>query len=116
MRHFRRRSIASGRPRFSISDQGAQFTASAFTKVLLDQSIAVSMDGKGSCIDNFVVERLWRSLKYEEVYLHAYDTVHEARSGIGRYLRFYCNERPHQALGYQTPSAFYARERAREPA
>ena len=65
------------------------------------------MDGKGRCLDNVFVERLWRSLKYEEVYLHVYDGVRDAREGIGRYLAFYNDERPHQALGYQTPAAFY---------
>jgi putative transposase len=65
------------------------------------------MDGKGRCIDNIFVERLWRSLKYEEVYLHAYGSPHEARRGIGRYVDFYNLERLHQALGYQTPDAFY---------
>jgi putative transposase len=94
-------------PEIFNTDQGAQFTADAFTKRLRDRGIAISMDGKGRCIDNVFVERLWRSLKYEEVYLHAYDTATEARSGIGRYLAFYNDERPHQALGYQTPHAFY---------
>ncbi len=89
------------------TDQGAQFTADAFTNVLRKRSIAISMDGKGRCLDNVFVERLWRSLKYEEVYLYAYDGVPEARAGIGRYLTFYNEQRPHQALGYQTPDAFY---------
>jgi len=96
-----------GQPSIFNTDQGSQFTADVFTKVLRDRGIAISMDGKGRCIDNVFVERLWRSLKYEEVYLHAYDTPAEARDGIGRYLAFYNDERPHQALGYQTPSAFY---------
>lgn len=65
------------------------------------------MDGKGRCLDNVFVERLWRSLKYEEVYLRAYKDLREARLGIGRYLAFYNHDRPHQALGYQTPEAFY---------
>jgi putative transposase len=65
------------------------------------------MDGRGRCLDNVFVERLWRSLKYEEVFLHAYDDLGEARTGIGRYFRFYNCERPHQALGYQTPDAYY---------
>jgi putative transposase len=96
-----------GPPAIFNTDQDAQFTADAFTKPLRDRGIAISMDGKGRCLDNVFVERLWRSLKYEEVYLHAYDTVAEARTGIGRYLAFYNDERPHQALGYQTPAAFY---------
>ena len=65
------------------------------------------MDGKGRCMDNIFVERLWRSLKYEEVYLHAYDTVLEARAGVRQYFAFYNDQRPHQALGYQTPAAFF---------
>jgi putative transposase len=96
-----------GQPAIFNTDQGSQFTAEAFTKPLLDRGIAISMDGKGRCIDNVFVERLWRSLKYEEVYLHAYDTVDEAREGIGRYIEFYNGKRPHQSLGYQTPDAFY---------
>jgi putative transposase len=65
------------------------------------------MDGKGRCIDNVFVERLWRSVKYEEIYLHAYDDLREARAGIDRYMTFYNESRPHQALGYQTPRAFF---------
>jgi putative transposase len=97
-----------GQPEIFNTDQGSQFTADAFTEVLRDRGVKISMDGKGRCIDNVFVERLWRSLKYEEVYLHAYDNVAEAREGIGKYMRFYGYERPHQALGYQTPAAFYA--------
>ncbi len=99
-----------GRPEIFNTDQGAQFTAEAFTQPLRNRGIAISMDGKGRCLDNVFVERLWRSVKYEEVYLHAYDDVAQARAGIGRYLGFYNDERPHQALGYQTPAAFYAGE------
>jgi len=102
-----------GNPEIFNTDQGAQFTADAFTKVLRDRGIAISMDGKGRCLDNVFVERLWRSLKYEEIYLHVYDTVGEARAGIGRYLGFYNGARPHQSLGYQTPDAFYRSLRAR---
>ena len=94
-------------PEIFNTDQGAQFTVEAFTKALLDRGIKVSMDGKGRCIDNVFVERLWRSLKYEEVYLYAYENITEARTGIGRYFVFYNEERPHQALGYQTPGEFY---------
>jgi putative transposase len=96
-----------GPPEIFNTDQGAQFTAEAFTTVLRNRSIAISMDGKGRCVDNVFVERLWRSLKYEEVYLHAYDNALDARAGIKRYLTFYNEQRPHQALGYQTPDAFY---------
>jgi putative transposase len=103
-----------GRPEIFNTDQGAQFTAEAFTGVLREHGIAISMDGRGRCLDNVFVERLWRSLKYEEVYLHVYDAVADARTGIGRYFGFYNDERPHQALGYQTPAAFFegARKRA----
>jgi putative transposase len=105
-----------GQPAIFNTDQGAQFTSDPFTKVLRDRGIALSMDGKGRCLDNVFVERLWRSLKYEEVYLHAYDSMAEARAGIGRYLTFYNDERPHQSLGYQTPAAFYRGERDKEAA
>ena len=96
-----------GTPKIFNTDQGAQFTSQVFTGVLKKHVIAISMDGKGRFLDNVFVERLWRSLKYEEVYLHAYDDPKEARAGIGRYLDFYNDERPHQALGYMTPKAFY---------
>jgi putative transposase len=96
-----------GTPEIFNTDQGAQFTSDDFTSVLREHGVKISMDGKGRCLDNVFVERLWRSLKYEEVYLHAYDSVREARVGIGEYFRFYNTERPHQALGYQTPEAYY---------
>jgi putative transposase len=95
------------KPEIFNTDQGAQFTADAFTRVLRGAGIRISMDGKGRCLDNVFVERLWRSLKYEEVYLHAYRDLIEARAGIARYIEFYNFERPHQALGYQTPNGFY---------
>jgi putative transposase len=94
-------------PEIFNTDQGGQFTAEAFTGVLRQRGIMISMDGKGRCLDNVFVERLWRSLKYEEVYLHAYENAQEARAGIGGYFAFYNERRPHQALGYQTPAAFY---------
>jgi putative transposase len=96
-----------GQPEIFNTDQGAQFTAEAFTRVLLARGVKISMDGKGRCIDNVFVERLWRSLKYEEVYLNDYDDLAQARAGIGRYLEFYNYQRPHQALGHQAPAAFY---------
>ena len=95
------------KPDIFNTDQGSQFTAEAFTKVLRGAAITISMDGRGRCIDNLFVERVWRSLKYEEVFLHAYENLDEARAGIGRYFEFYNLVRPHQALGYQTPDAFY---------
>ena len=96
-----------GCPEIFNTDQGSQFTAQEFTGVLLGRGIKISMDGRGRCLDNVFVERLWRSLKYEEVYLYAYETVSEAREGIGRYFEFFNNDRPHSALGYQTPASFY---------
>lgn len=96
-----------GRPEIFNTDQGAQFTSEAFTRVLRNKGVAISMDGRGRCIDNIFVERVWRSLKYEEVFLHAYDSLTDARDGIGRYFDFYNHRRPHQALGYQTPDTFY---------
>lgn len=96
-----------GAPELFNTDQGSQFTSEAFTRALLDRQVKISMDGKGRWVDNVFVERLWRSLKQEEVYGHAYESVTEARVGIGRYFDFYNDERPHQALGYQTPGAFY---------
>ena len=96
-----------GKPGIFNTDQGAQFTATDFTDVLIEHGVKISMDGKGRFIDNIFVERLWRSVKYEEVYLHAYESIAEARAGIRRYLDFYNLERPHQALGYQTPDEFH---------
>jgi len=96
-----------GRPEIFNTDQGSQFTSEAFTQLLLDRGVKISMAGKGRCIDNVFVERLWRSVKYEEVYLNDYDNLVDARAGIGRYFTFYNDRRPHQALGYQTPAGFY---------
>ncbi len=96
-----------GRPEIFNTDQGSQFTSMAFTSVLLREKIAISMDGRGAWRDNVVVERLWRSVKYEEVYLKAYATVSEARAGIGRYLRFYNEKRPHSSLAARTPDQTY---------
>jgi putative transposase len=93
-----------GPPEIFNSDQGCQFTAKEFVDRLLAAGVAISRDGKGRCLDNVFVERLWRSLKYEEVYLKGYDSVTDAREGIGAYLRFFNVERPHQALGYRTPA------------
>ena len=96
-----------GRPETFNTDQGSQFTGEAFTGVLTRNEIAISMDGKGAWRDNVFVERLWRSVKYEEVYLKAYDTVAEARASIGRYLSFYNTRRPHSSLDRQTPDQAY---------
>jgi putative transposase len=96
-----------GKPEISNTDQGSQFTGTAFTGVLADHDIAISMDGKGAWRDNVFVERLWRSIKYEEVYLKAYDSVGEARTSIGRYLNFYNTQRPHSSLDGMTPDRAY---------
>lgn len=92
-----------GKPDIFNTDQGSQFTSIDFTAVLKKAEIAISMDDKGAWRDNVFVERLWRSIKYEEVYLHAYSTVSDARAGIGRYLNFYNTRRPHSSLDRQTP-------------
>lgn len=96
-----------GKPEIFNTDQGSQFTSEAFTGVLIRNGVAISMDGKGSWRDNVFVERLWRSVKYEEVYLHAYDSVFEARASLGRYLDFYNRRRPHSSLDARTPDEAY---------
>src|SRR6201987_3943897 len=96
-----------GRPEIFNTDQGGQFTSNDFTGILKRHGVAISMDGKGRCMDNIFVERLWRSLKYEEIYLHAYATVAEGKAGIGCWLDFYNTERQHQSLGYRTPPQIY---------
>jgi putative transposase len=96
-----------GAPEIMNTDQGSQFTGSAFIGVLDSHGIRISMDGKGCWRDNVFVERLWRSIKYEEVYLHAYDSVTAARAGITRYVAFYNSRRPHQSLDGRTPDTIY---------
>jgi putative transposase len=96
-----------GPPSIFNTDQGSQFTSLAFTKVLKAAEVQISMDGKGRCMDNIFLERLWRSLKYEEVYLKAYGTGSEARAGIGAWVDTYNTKRPHQALAYATPDEVY---------
>src|ERR1700682_1665375 len=96
-----------GKPEIFNTDQGSQFTGSAFTRVLASNAIAISMDGKGAWRDNVFIERLWRSVKYEEVYLRAYQSVSEARHSIGRYLDFYNGRRPHSSLDGSTPDQAY---------
>ena len=97
-----------GRPEIFNTDQGVQFTSAAFLDELEAAGVRISMDGKGRFLDNIFIERLWRSLKYEEVFIKAYGSVTEARRGIGGWLSFYNEERPHQALGYRTPRAVFA--------
>ena len=96
-----------GKPEIFNTDQGSQFTSQAFTGLLQDQKIAISMDGRGAWRDNVFVERLWRTVKYEEVYLRAYDSVSEARASLGRYLSFYNGRRPHSSLDARTPDHAY---------
>ncbi len=96
-----------GTPEIFNTDQGSQFTSADFTRVLTDSGIKISMDGKGRWLDNVFVERLWRSVKYEHVYLHAYESVTEAREQLAGYFEFYNGQRPHSSLGAQTPDAAY---------
>ena len=96
-----------GKPDIFNTDQGSQFTSLAFTSLLRDNGIRISMDGKGAWRDNVFVERLWRSVKYEEVYLHAYETVSSAKAGLDRYFQFYNSRRPHSSLDRQPPDQFY---------
>ena len=99
--------VKYGKPEIFNTDQGSQFTSAAFTGLLLDRGIAISMDGKGAWRDNVFVERIWRSVKYEEVYLRVYESVAEARASIGRYLGFHNGKRPHSSLDAQTPDRAY---------
>ena len=98
-----------GQPEIFNTDQGSQFTSLDFTSALAERGIKISMDGRGSWRDNVFVERLWRSIKYEEVYLHAYESVSQAKASIGRYIEFYNMRRPHSALDKKTPDEFYFR-------
>ena len=100
-------ALGYGQPEIFNSDQGAQFTAAAFTARLESAGVAISMDGRGRALDNVFVERLWRSVKYEEVYLKDYRDGWEAEASLMRYFRFYCDERIHQALDYRTPLEVY---------
>ena len=100
-------ALKGGRPEIFNTDQGSQFTARAFTSRLEEEGVAVSMDGRGRALDNVFVERLWRSLKYEEVYLKAYRSVRELAKGLAEWFAFYNHERPHQSLAYRTPAEVY---------
>jgi putative transposase len=100
-------ALARTRPEIFNSDQGVQFTSRPFTSRLESAAVAISMDGRGRALDNVFVERLWRTVKYEEVYVHDYLTGAECHAGLSAYLRFYCEERLHQALGYRTPAEAY---------
>lgn len=105
------RALTSGRPEIFNTDQGSQFTSSNFLQPLKKHEIQISMDGRGRALDNVFVERLWRSVKYEEVYLKDYSDVQEAKAGIGKYFEFYNNVRLHQSLGYKTPRQIYRGEK-----
>ena len=105
-----------GRPEIFNTDQGSQFTSAEFTGVLRANEIRISMDGKGRWIDNVFVERLWRSVKYEHVYLHAYESVNEAKQQLASYFQFYNTRRPHSSLGGQTPDMTYFKNQQSEQA
>lgn len=109
------RALEGRKPEIFNSDQGCQFTCTGFTGVLKDAGIKISMDGQGRAFDNIFVERLWRSVKYEEVYLKDYVTVREAIGSLGAYFSFYNERRLHQALGYQTPYQLYTGTGTQEP-
>lgn len=100
-------ALSKGNPEIFNSDQGSQFTSPEFTEKLTAKKVQISMDGKGRCLDNIFVERLWRSVKYEEVYLKNYATPKEALKGLHQYFHFYNHARPHQSLNYKTPAQIY---------
>ncbi len=101
------KSLKNAKPEIFNSDQGSQFTSHEFTEKLEEHGIRISMDGRGRCLDNIFTERLWKSVKYEEVYLKSYGTVQEARDSLRNYFDFYNNRRPHQSLNYKTPAEIY---------
>ena len=105
-----KRTLQSSQPEIMNTDQGVQFTSTAFIGILEEKGIRISMDGRGRAFDNIFVERLWRTVKYEEVYLHQYTTVSEARLNLERYFQFYNTDRLHEALDYRTPYEIYFKE------
>jgi putative transposase len=106
------RALTSAHPEIFNTDQGVQFTSKDFTNRLLQSQIRISWDGRGRALDNVFVERLWRSVKYEEVYIKDYQTVSDARKGLTDYFQFYNYERYHQSLGYKTPFTVYRSDRS----
>src|SRR5438132_10578263 len=100
-------ALAQASPLIWNSDQGSHFTSSQYIERLVEANVQISMDGKGRALDNIFTERLWRSVKYEDVYINEYGNPKEARQHLGRYFNFYNHERPHQSLDYQTPAQFY---------
>jgi putative transposase len=109
------RALAQATPQICNSDQGSHFTSPQYIERLLAKDIRISMDGKGRALDNIFTERLWRTVKYEEVYLHDYESPKAARKGLSNYMTFYNDERPHQALGYKTPAEIYSQPRLAHP-
>jgi putative transposase len=105
-------ALSKGKPEVFNTDQGSQFTSDGFTGLLVSHGVRISMDGKGRYMDNIFVERLWRTVKYEEVYLKAYSSGRAANDGFDAYFRFYNTERPHQALGYRTPAEVFNEDSA----
>jgi len=105
------RSLEEKRPEIFNTDQGVQFTSNQFTERLEKDGISISMDGKGRALDNIFVERLWRSLKYEDIYLKGYESLREVRNGLNMYFEFYNEKRPHQGLKYRTPAEVYFKNR-----
>jgi putative transposase len=108
-------ALATGTPEVFNTDQGVQFTARAFTERVERAGARVSMDGRGRCMDNVFVERLWRSVKYEDVYLRGYESVPELERGLAAYFRFYNHDRPHQSLDYRTPAEVHAGQGREDP-
>jgi putative transposase len=100
-------ALSISTPETFNSDQGSQFTAKGFTSILEDHGVAISMDGKGRATDNVFIERLWRTLKYEDIYLKDYETAKQLRAGLKKYIHFYRHQRPHSSLGYRTPGEVY---------
>lgn len=100
-------ALSTGTPEIFNTDQGCQFTAKHFTDILLSNNIKISMDSKGRALDNIFIERLWRSYKYEDLYIKGYRTIPEVKRGTHDYMNFYCNERPHQPLNYQNPYSVF---------
>jgi putative transposase len=103
-----KRAFSQNKPEILNSDQGSHFTSPKYTDIVLEKEVKISMDGKGRALDNIITERLWRTVKYEEVYLKEYDTPREARKEINNFLHFYNHERPHQSLGYKPPASVYS--------
>ena len=107
-------ALAVSRPEIFNTDQGAQFTSQAFTSVLENAGVQISMDGRGRWLDNVFIERLWRTVKYDNVYLNDYETMSEATNGLAAYFELYCEERIHAALDYRTPAEVYWEGRRRK--